>query len=348
MSELQKTAQTPQYDLDVLRNAEKGQALMAIRNMALGALGIVSGLRSAKGLVDMVSRDAHQKKLRDRVKALQPAVLKVPYPVYEDSPMLQIPHPSFEGGLREERRLANQLGKYAQTHGSAILPPPPPPPPIVGKEPGGPGRGFGGWLAGDTHDSRWLMPWFPPVALVGTGAALYGGWKLTDWIADKLKKREEEQDLQSAREDYRLALLEPHMRRLGKTSAYEALDSLSDKFVEEANGMDKAALPNWLNNTLGGTTGGYLALATILAGLTGSLTYNIAAGKDPQKKIKEMLEDELVNRWSTHPPSVYAVPVTVRLARNKNKQLAMAGDTSLAELQNKVASFVSKHADELE
>jgi hypothetical protein len=84
-------------------------------------------------------------------------------------------------------------------------------------------RLLSGWGAQSPAD----MPWVYPAGAAAVGAGLYGGYKLTDWLLDKTRKREIDSELEQARKEYQEAMLGQYAGQ--KTAAVDPIDQLFEK-----------------------------------------------------------------------------------------------------------------------
>lgn len=131
---------------------------------------------------------------------------------------------------------------------------------------------FTGFLAGEKATTPASWPLAIPLAAGAGSLGLYGGYRLADWLMDKRRKQELEDEYQAARRDYEAALAEKPASELGRT-----LDTLFDRlagYVEwDKTASTKEAQTGW--DALGYASGlGLTGLGALALG-TGALTYNL-------------------------------------------------------------------------
>jgi hypothetical protein len=148
-------------------------------------------------------------------------------------------------------------------------------------------------------EEQWSkMPWAYPVGAAALGGGLYGGWKLTDYLLDKTRTREQESELDEARRNYEQAL----------ASRYKTADTATplDKLAAYA---EKQGL--W-NEALGvGLLGGGL-----LAGTSALATYNWTRNRSRARAIEEAVKRRQAQLTEQAPTPVMAIPVPVSMRRH--------------------------------
>lgn len=175
-----------------------------------------------------------------------------------------------------------------------------------------PGLFSGRWLAGEAQKSKGTMPWYlPAVTLAGLGSAA-GGAALVNWIAKKRRKAEQKNEMETAKKEYEEAMLGQYdpaaTHRLLAPKEAASLDSLYDKCRQR--GLLKEGAD--FNEILGGTTGGYLTLASLLAGGTGYGAYKYMQGRSKAKLLEDALKHRAAVRASQNPPEMFIHPVAVK------------------------------------
>jgi hypothetical protein len=122
------------------------------------------------------------------------------------------------------------------------------------------------FIKGRYAESTGGVPWAVPAA-VGAGAGgLYGGWKLMDYLLDKRRKDNLDEDLEEAKEEYESALSD-----VSKEAADGSLSADLNQLYDDLNLYgEKAAAswPEWGGRAAGayGTAAGFGALLMALIG----------------------------------------------------------------------------------
>jgi hypothetical protein len=147
-------------------------------------------------------------------------------------------------------------------------------------------------------ETVWGHPLFLPGTILGTGAAAYGGWKGLDMALNAMRKKEVEDDVNTAKKRYEMALLSQY----DKPKVASQRDPLGEGLDQLFNKVGGADWP-------GAMLGTYLTAAPILALISGKLAYE--AGRKRTKlyameKAKELRER---HRFAQRPPEVFARPV---------------------------------------
>lgn len=156
----------------------------------------------------------------------------------------------------------------------------------------------------------WAMPL---MALAGIGG-VYGGYRGLEWLLDKFRKQESEEQLQAAEEEFERALQE-HMaasKRAARADLGEQIDQIYDKFEKEAQGglydwlVEKLrpgpGKPSWASPGVLG--GGAITLAALLWMLSHGLSKKYFSSKDPEVAKMEAFRKLQRLRYSQMPPTV--------------------------------------------
>lgn len=282
-----------------INNQLKREALGQLGTIMLAGLGGGAAIRGVTGIGGLFNK---KKQIPEPdTYSNTPSIIEVPVP------RLHTPTPEEEEEERKKRQLMGMpklAGGIYQKERSRTIPP-------VGSnarrdydtwKPEN--RGMVGFAAGDNATDAWSIPWMAPSAVLGGGAALYGGYKLTDWLLNKRRKTDTENELDDAKKKYRNALYAQYTpSQLEKTSndIGAGLAALSDKYIKEAH----------LSNLAGKALGGYGVLAGTLALGTGLATYNYMKSRSPEERIKKILRQRAQERFLRRPPELYAVPQDV-------------------------------------
>lgn len=166
------------------------------------------------------------------------------------------------------------------------------------------------WWTGSEATTPAGIPLYYPAAVAAGGLGAAGGWKLIDYILDKRRSQETDDDLDAARQDYELALRnEPAAARVAGKFA-ESLDKLADK-------MEECVKTAALSDILGGTVGSYLGFYALPSA---TLAAVIAHGMGKSRQRKSLLERAQKKRMrelaSSQPVTLFASPSTVRTTKN--------------------------------
>lgn len=306
-------------------NVFQAEAMRKILGAALFAGSVGVGARTLQGLGDFASRN-----FGDPPKVpLRQSTIPIPVPVNLNPP--------------PPRRRAVKRADAA---------PPLPPPAEFGKQPltwaaqhltnalgtmrapgDNPGllnravSGFGARSPGD-------MPWAYPVGAAAIGAGLYGGYKLTDWLLDKTRRREVDSELEAAKRDYQAAMMGQYQEEGQKAAGADPIDELYEESTE------KRAI-------LGPAIGlGLLGMGTV--GLASGMgAYNWARSRSKTKALEEAIRRRQEALFAQAPRPIMAVPVPHQVGEPmmmpgeeedegglpKAAALATAADSVLARFQ---------------
>jgi len=155
---------------------------------------------------------------------------------------------------------------------------------------------------GDTWSGRnaknvWDVPLAYPLIIGGAGAGAYGGWKLTDYLMDTMRKSRLRQEAEQARQEYEEALL-------GKTASADA-DTLGDELDRLYTLAEKRA-------NMPGALGGIALLYALATGLAGArFGYKLGKGRQDAAVARKAHEQSVRRLQSLRPPALYAKPVPV-------------------------------------
>jgi hypothetical protein len=166
-----------------------------------------------------------------------------------------------------------------------------------------------GFLKGDDASSKSGMPWYIPALLGGGALGAAGGYKGMDWLLDRRRKKEIDDQLADAKAEYEQALSEATGGRklAADASLTRDLDTIFD--AVEKQGMEKEAT---FADSAGKATGiyGLYGLSSALAAAVATYSW----GK--KRRRKEILEKarkkRLRDRYRRQPSSILAssVPAT--------------------------------------
>ena len=135
---------------------------------------------------------------------------------------------------------------------------------------------FSDWMSGGSARSPGDIPYYKPLAVLGAGAGLYGGYKGLDMVLDRLRKRDRKQEVDQARQEFQAALTDTYGRK------ESALDRAFDKAAEA---IEKRAF----GDVTGALTGDYLTYAALASLLAGTAGYSMAHNRSKQVMLEKAL-----------------------------------------------------------
>lgn len=166
------------------------------------------------------------------------------------------------------------------------------------------------WFRGDQATSKSGIPWYGPAMLFTGLGALGLGWKGTDMLLDRLRRRQTEEEVEKARGEFRKALLQQYSRPPQKIAAwqdsldrtYDMLQSLLLKLPDK-----QAQLADWAGKATNvyGMVGGLGAL------ITGMLVYDRARKRSRRAVLEKALQRRERRKFMQQPTEIYAVPEPV-------------------------------------
>jgi len=146
-----------------------------------------------------------------------------------------------------------------------------------------------------------------PMGVMAAGGSAYGGYKLTDWILNKEKERNQESQLGAAETDYQNALAEQYQAAMQAKQAGDDLgiDSLVDVHTDRQKQAEGGILQS--ANDAWGATSGVITTGMLLSALgSGALTYNHVRGKNKQDVLAKALKRRQMQRARYSPPPILA------------------------------------------
>lgn len=168
-------------------------------------------------------------------------------------------------------------------------------------------------------------PWWTIPGLTAAGAGgLYGGFKMTDWLANRKRKQDLDAEVEEAKRKYHEALMGQYNPSnvplsdkipavpapLPKAAALKAdLDAMVEAIQRNTKEVIKEA--GWGENAIGiGTT-----LAGVLALGSGIAAYHATNKRSQAQLIADAIRQREKERWARRPTEIYAVPQPVSLDR---------------------------------
>ena len=173
---------------------------------------------------------------------------------------------------------------------------------------GGHARELGSWAADTAKETseglsgyRVTDPRNHPIAIaggIGGGAAAgLAGYKLHDMILDKLRKRQLEEELQQAKQDYEGALSD---KVASGDSLAADLDELVDAMEKVSNG-----------DTLGRLGGAYALYALLTGAMGASASYGHYKKKQRRTLLEEATKKRRRQKYKASPTPLFARPMPV-------------------------------------
>lgn len=322
-----------------LRNKLKTDALRSVGHYLLAGLGIGAGARGLLGLTQLTSSNLAKK----NNVGLSTTVAEMPVPRLvneEDEEDDEAPRSQkFASGLYEERR-PPEPPKFLTGQQHAISPawatwndwkPKP--------------RGMFGHLAGDDATTKPGIPWYIPAIGIGAAGTAYGGYKLVDWLLNKRRKSQTDEELTESKQRYRNALFAQYtpeqVEKWSSVTLGQGLDLLFDVVNKHTNGqLEKLAID--IADTSGkafgllGLMGGSIALGT------GIGTYKYVKSRSPEERIKKVIQQRERERWLRRPPEIFAIPTTVPVTHPKFPENQINETEDEEETRQKVAALVNE------
>lgn len=163
------------------------------------------------------------------------------------------------------------------------------------------------FLSGDYATKPSGVPWALPATVLGGAAGAAGGWKLVDYLLDKRRKAEIEQDVNQAQQEFQQALQSSYGSG-EKAASQQAglgaeLDALYDQFqqtVQKTAGfMDDAGLAAGVVGTGMGSLGMLAAL----------MSYQEASKRRRSTILNKARTAWQRRMWRDQPPAVVAQPM---------------------------------------
>lgn len=173
-------------------------------------------------------------------------------------------------------------------------------------------------LGGADAATKGGIPWYYP-AMFGVGMGGLGlGWKGMDYILDKRRKEERQQELDLARNEFQDALLAQYDKPLGNKKAAdstmlkvgEALDALWNKMANAIQETITKEAVDW-NNLGGQVLGGYGAYAGLTGLLAGTLVYDKMKKRSRRAILEKALQRRQRREFNQRPTEIFAVPEPV-------------------------------------
>jgi len=268
-------------------HANTVQAEVLRQLLAAGALAgaVGAGARAVKGIHHFLQRNLNPPR-----ELFRPA----PMPLPDEEEKAAAVRRLVQTAAACSRALAKQadedaLSGTAKSIGHAL--------PGFFQQPGNPAGALPSTFWGHGNETFSGKPWAWPVGVGLVGGGLYGGWKLVDYLADKLRGHEQESELEDARSRYQKALL----GHGNKEAA--AQDELTDTLDE----LSKCA--NMFSGSLAPIFGlGLLGLGTTM-GLSGLGAYKLFSDTSQAKAVEDALKRRRAELYANYPMPLIAQPV---------------------------------------
>lgn len=173
--------------------------------------------------------------------------------------------------------------------------------------------------AGLAVSSKAGLPWYATAGMLGGLGSMALGWKLTDSVLDRVRRREREAELEKARQEFRSSLLMQYDAPLSPAgsdparpkaaAAVTALDQIFDTIVAAISQTEKQAV-DW-RNMLGAGIGTYAAVGSLGALIAGGLVYEKARKRSQRAVLEKALQRRDRRRFMQSPTQIFAVPEPV-------------------------------------
>ncbi len=167
------------------------------------------------------------------------------------------------------------------------------------------------FLGGANATTKAGIPWYGPAMLTAGVGGLAAGWKGVDHVLNKRRKRERDQELEGARQEFHDALMGQYTKPLGGTGPTKtaadakpmakvgaALDALFDQFEKAAFSLGDAA---------GQGVGMYGMYAGGMGLLTGALVYDKARKRQRRAILEKAMQRRDRRKFNVSPPEIQAV-----------------------------------------
>jgi hypothetical protein len=251
--------------------------------MALASLGAGAGFRGLQGMHNLIKRtggDDEDEKKKDKVTAYAPRPVETTIPVAKFG--------SDEAPASHIKQALFGVGDYI-----ANL--------------------FSGKHATKPSDIPYYWVGMPTLGVGG----LYGGYKGVDYLLDRQRREEQEEELESAREEFRRALQSraraPKTASDAETDLGFQLDRLYDHIEKHAAFREKQAV-------MGQMAGAYSLYAVLSSLLTGVWMHEMTKKRGRRALLEHAQKKRLRQQFSVRPPEILAVPHEVGSAKKKKEK----------------------------
>jgi len=168
---------------------------------------------------------------------------------------------------------------------------------------------------------------YPAAATVGLGG-MYGGWKAIDGLMDSRREKEQDDELESAKTQFRQALMSP--KQAENNELGRELDGLFDEVKEAAdnpNLLKQADLKSILNQS----ANVYGLYALLAGGMAGSYAYNKSKGSSNPEVLQKALKRRRRMQVAARPDSI-RTEVTLPPRLKEDEDIDLSPKTSPALL----------------
>jgi hypothetical protein len=141
----------------------------------------------------------------------------------------------------------------------------------------------------------------PALALTG-GLGAVGGWKLTDWLLDKRRKAQLNDELVNAQSEYESALQSQFQPKMA--AATDDKIGIGPQLDELFGVLEKSAI-----GATSGAAGAYLLAAALLGGGAAAGTYNWTKNRSPAAMLAKAQKERARQLWARSNQPVVAVPM---------------------------------------
>lgn len=214
-------------------------------------------------------------------------------------------------------------------------------------------RRIPGHIAGDDATTNAELPFYIPAVGLGAPLAAYGGYKLVDWLLNKRNKQQQTSQIDEAKKRYHDALLAQYtpnqIQKWSSANINEGLDILFDAVSKRVEGkLEKAAhifpsIEPAMNAVFSAIPGQALGVVGLGAGAlalgAGVGTYNYVKKRDPEERLKKIIEQRRREQWLRKPPEVFATPSRISVSQPKFPSDPLNDQDN--ETREKVSALVS-------
>lgn len=159
--------------------------------------------------------------------------------------------------------------------------------------------------------SKAALPWYGPAVVFGGLAGLGLGWKGVDGVLKRRARKEREDELSAAREEFNAALLSQYDKPLRSPALKLSADgelaaALDDLFDKTQLAVEKVAAT--LADAGGMALGGYGTYAGLTSLLAGSIVYDQLKKRSRQAILDKAIKKRERRKYMESPPEIYAEP----------------------------------------
>lgn len=149
------------------------------------------------------------------------------------------------------------------------------------------------------------LSYYVPGMLLGGAVAGYGGWKGVDALLDRQRRKQTDEELDSAKQEYEQALMGAY-----KKATDSALDQAFSGYVKSAGPIKLLddAVSTVAPNAPGMATGLGLTYGLATAPLGFMMVHNMLKKNSKRALLQKAMQERARRQALTQPPEIYAVP----------------------------------------